>query len=275
MSSKAKRKIYDSVFTSFFSDAENQLRLYKDLHPEDTDVTVDDITDVTLAPTFTDQLYNDLGFTIKDRTILLVEAQSTWCPNMALRALMYLAETFREYTLNTKQSYYDSSRVVRLPKPELYVLYTGETGHAEEVLSMADTFWGGDARFLDLKVKVLYGDDTEAVLSQYTEFTRIYRKYKALYGPTEEAVLKAIEECIQKNVLKEYLESKKTEVVDIMMALFDRDLIQEMHDNSIQERSREEGVFESVDKLVAEGTFTAEKACEILGVDYSKYLNRK
>ena len=97
--------------------------------------------------------------------------------------------------------------------------------------------------------------------------------------------MKAIEECIQKNVLKEYLESKKTEVVDIMMALFDRDLIQEMHDNSIQERSREEGieeglvkgreegVFESVDKLVAEGTFTAEKACEILGVDYSKYLS--
>ena len=91
--------------------------------------------------------------------------------------------------------------------------------------------------------------------------------------------MKAIEECIQKNVLKEYLESKKTEVVDIMMALFDRALIQEMHDNSIQERSREEGreegMFESVDKLVAEGTFTAEKACEILGVDYSNYLNRK
>ena len=64
MSSKAKRTIYDSVFTSFFSDAENQLRLYKDLHPEDTDVTVDDITDVTLAPIFTAQLYNDLGFTI-------------------------------------------------------------------------------------------------------------------------------------------------------------------------------------------------------------------
>ena len=103
--------------------------------------------------------------------------------------------------------------------------------------------------------------------------------------------MKAIEECIEKDVLTEYLESKKAEVVDIMMALFDRDLIQEMHDNSIQERSheegreeglvkgreegREEGVFESVDKLVAEGTFTAQKACEILGVDYSKYLNSK
>ena len=38
---------------------------------------------------------------------------------------------------------------------------------------------------------------------------------------------------------------------------------------------REEGKFESVDKLVADGSYTAEKACEILGVDYSKYCNRE
>ena len=42
-----------------------------------------------------------------------------------------------------------------------------------------------------------------------------------------------------------------------------------------REEGREEAKFESVDKLVAEGTFTAEKACEILDVDYTKYLSRK
>ena len=38
---------------------------------------------------------------------------------------------------------------------------------------------------------------------------------------------------------------------------------------------REEAKYEFVDRLVAEGTFTVEKACEILGVDYMKYLDRK
>ena len=51
---------------------------------------------------------------------------------------------------------------------------------------------------------------------------------------TREAVLAAIEECIQKDILKEHLKSKRAEVVDIMMALFDRDLIQEMHDNKLE-----------------------------------------
>ena len=64
-----------------------------------------------------------------------------------------------------------------------------------------------------------------------------------------------------------------------MMALFDRDLIQEMHDNSLSERVREEcreeytaqANYEAVDKFASEGTFSAEKACDILGVDYTDY----
>ena len=121
-SMKAKSKIYDSVFTDLFRDAENQLRLYKDLHPEDKDVTVKDIKDVTLKPVLTDQLYNDLGFTVKDRTILLVEAQSTWSPNMGLRAMLYLANSFKEHIRKTDQNYFSTTKV-KLPKPELYVIF--------------------------------------------------------------------------------------------------------------------------------------------------------
>ena len=40
-------------------------------------------------------------------------------------------------------------------------------------------------------------------------------------------------------------------------------------------KGREEAKYEFVDRLVAEGTFTAEKACEILDVDYSEYCNRE
>ena len=38
-----------------------------------------------------------------------------------------------------------------------------------------------------------------------------------------------------------------------------------------REEGRAEGRFESVDRLVAEGTFSEEKACDVLGVDIDKY----
>ncbi|MBR0401014.1 MAG: hypothetical protein IJH73_00685, partial [Lachnospiraceae bacterium] len=87
---KTKRNIQDSVFTNLFAEPENQLRVYQALHPEDTEATVDDITDVTLKAVMTTQLYNDLGFTMQDRTVVLMEAQSIWSMNIALRAMMYL-----------------------------------------------------------------------------------------------------------------------------------------------------------------------------------------
>ena len=43
-----KRKAKDSVFTVLFQDINNVYELYKELHPEDTEVTVDDIHIETL-----------------------------------------------------------------------------------------------------------------------------------------------------------------------------------------------------------------------------------
>ena len=40
-----------------------------------------------------DEPYNDLVFTVKDRLLVLVEAQSTWSFNILLWLLLYLADT--------------------------------------------------------------------------------------------------------------------------------------------------------------------------------------
>lgn len=270
----AKGTIYDSVFTDLFSYSENQLRLYKDLHPEDAEATVDDISTVTLNPVLTDQLYNDLGFTIRDKTILLVEAQSSWCENMALRALLYLAETFRDYIIDTEQNYY-SSMTVHLPRPELYVVYTGNDNHEKTELSLSDAFWGGDKSPVEIKVKVIYGNEPDTILSEYVTFTKIFKEKKALYGKTREAVKETIDECIENNILKDYLVERRKDVMDIMTALFDDDVIQEMYEKSIRRESREEGKYEDVSRLVTEKILDLEKACEVLGVDidaYKKYI---
>ncbi|MDO4988760.1 MAG: hypothetical protein Q4E17_07045, partial [Synergistes sp.] len=74
---KPKHTTKDSVFKSLFSHSEYLLQLYRSLHPEDTEITETDITDITLESVLAGREYNDLGFTVKDKFIILVEAQST------------------------------------------------------------------------------------------------------------------------------------------------------------------------------------------------------
>lgn len=44
-----------------------------------------------------DDIYNDLGFRVSDRFIILVEAQSTWTANIIIRAFFYLSKTYKDY----------------------------------------------------------------------------------------------------------------------------------------------------------------------------------
>ena len=80
-------KAKDSVFYNLFQIKENVLQLYKELHPEDKDIKVNDIKLKTLTAIFVNYLYNDLGFIANDRLVVLVEAQSTWSVNILVRLL--------------------------------------------------------------------------------------------------------------------------------------------------------------------------------------------
>ena len=98
-----KRNIKDCVFTDLFSNKKYLLELYLSLHPEDTGITEDDLTDITIENVLVNDLYNDLGFRVGDRLIILVEAQSTWSPNILIRSLLYVATTYQQY-INEKKS---------------------------------------------------------------------------------------------------------------------------------------------------------------------------
>ena len=121
----AKRRSKDSVFVDIFSDVNYVFELYRELHPEDTEVTVNDINIQTIKSVLVNTLYNDLCFFVKDKFVMLVEAQSLWNPNIALRMMFYLYETYRNYLADLEQSEHSIARVT-LPKTELYVIYSGE-----------------------------------------------------------------------------------------------------------------------------------------------------
>ena len=77
MVSIPKHKIKDSVFTNLFQDKKYLLQLYQALHPEDINVTEAEIADVTIKHVLVDADYNDLGFSVGNRLMVLEESQST------------------------------------------------------------------------------------------------------------------------------------------------------------------------------------------------------
>lgn len=97
----SKRRSKDSVFVDLFSNVNYVYELYKELHPEDTDVTVEDISIQTIHSVLVNTLCNDLGFCVGNRLLFLTEAQCVWNHNITLRLFLYLADTYRRYISDT------------------------------------------------------------------------------------------------------------------------------------------------------------------------------
>ena len=189
-----KRTIKDSVFTNLFQDKKYLIQLYKALHPEDNDVTEDKLTDVTIKNVLTDNIYNDLGFMVGNRLMILVEAQSTWTMNIIIRALMYLVQTYHDYFDRTNQSLYKSKKV-QMPLPEIYVIYTGSRQTKPAEVSLAEEFFGGKECCIDVKVKMIYDGKEGDIINQYVIFTKVCNGQIAIHGKTRKAIIEAIRIC--------------------------------------------------------------------------------
>lgn len=220
----AKHTIKDSVFTNLFKEKKYLLQLYKALHPEDTEVTEDALSDITIHNIMTDGIYNDLGFRRGNRLLILVEAQATWTENIIMRCLMYLMTTYQDYFRKTNQNIYKKAKVT-FPKPELYVVFTGEKKEHPEYMSLSEEFFDGEECFLDVRVKVLYGSGENDIISQYVTFAKVYDEQRTKHGKTRTAILETIRICKDKNVLTEYLLEREKEVEAIMLAMYNEEEI--------------------------------------------------
>ena len=233
-----KRSVKDSVFTYLFKQPEYTRQLYLALHPEDTSVQESDFKLVTLENVLTTGFYNDLGIQVRNRLILLVEAQSTFSVNIALRMLLYLAGTYKEYIEEQKLDLY-GSHPVEIPRPELYVVYTGDREEVPETLRLSDLYQGAGSA--EVEVKVLRDDGTGDILDQYVRFCKIADEQREKYGLTQQTIDETIRICIAENVLAPFLASRQKEVLEIMVTLFDQEKIAEIHDYNVAKVARQEG----------------------------------
>lgn len=148
----------------------------------------------------------------------------------------YLVQTYHDYFKRTNQNLYGSKKV-NMPKPELYMIYTGDRKKIPDIISLAEAFFAGEKIAIDAEVKVLYQEDEKNIVGQYIIFSKVYNEQRKLHGATKEAITETIRICKDRNVLKEYLESREQEVVDMIMTLFDDDQIMKAYTKDIEENA--------------------------------------
>lgn len=95
-----------------------------------------------------------------------------------------------------------------IPKPELYLIYTGDRKNIPDSISLSNEFFDGDRISIDAEVKVLYQENEKDIIGQYIIFSKVYNEQRKSYGNTKLAVTETIRICKNRNVLKEYLEKK-------------------------------------------------------------------
>jgi len=257
-----KRTIKDSVFADLFQDKKYLLQLYKALHPEDTDVTEDDLNDITIKNVLTDNIYNDLGFTVGDKLMILVEAQSSvWTVNIIVRALMYLVQTWHDYFERTKQNLYKSKKV-QMPMPEIYVIFTGERKRKPSEISLSQEFFDGKECGIDVRVKMIYDGKEGDIINQYVLFTKICNEQMKEHGRTRKAVMEAIRICKDRDVLREYLSNRESEVVSIMMVLYDEEEIMRSYVESERHEAKRDEKIETAKRMLNDGALSMDKVAE-------------
>ena len=170
---------------------------------------------------------NDQAFLL-DMQLNLYEHQSTWNPNMPLRFLMYVA---KEYQMLVRNQTLYASALVKVPTPHFVVFYNGETEQeAETILRLSHSFQQKtDKPELELMVRVLNinldkkQEVLEAcqLLKEYMLLVNKIRRYTDEYKDINQAVEQAVTECIEENILADFLRKNRAEAIE--MCIFEYD----------------------------------------------------
>ena len=264
------RRYKDSVFVDLFSEdvtaKDNFLSLYNALHGTDyhsTGILKKLRLKQVMYMTFT----NDVSYLVDNKIIVLAEHQSTMNENMPLRCLEYVTRLY-EQIQKPRVKY--CRTLHKIPMPEFYVFYNGkEQLPANQVLKLSDAFTvQTEAPNLELIVQLMninYDKGNQVLqrckaLQHYSLFVHEVRRHIAV--DRKHGFEKAIRDCIQNNILKEYLQRKAKEVMNMLIGEYDYNT-----DIAVQRE-------ESFDSGLAEGSRQAKletaAAFKRLGIDIAK-----
>ena len=134
------------------------------------------------------------------------------------------------------------TKKVRLPVPELYVIYHGDRGDKPDEISLSKDIFGvesADNIFVDVKAKIIYDSTPGDIINQFITFARVFDEQIQLYGRTRNAVEETLRICRDQDVLKEYLQKKEAE--EIMFTWLDEQRAKKFEYEEIKQEGRAEG----------------------------------
>ncbi|MCD8019392.1 MAG: hypothetical protein LUF92_07355 [Clostridiales bacterium] len=275
----AKHK--DRLFCTLFGSEErkeNLLSLYNALN----DSSYTDTNDIQIN-TIDDVIYmgmkNDVSFIISD-CLSLFEHQSTFNPNMPLRGFMYFGKSYSRFISSNGINIYSKS-LVEIPTPQYYVFYNG-TDKADDrtILNLSDAFKvpikEGTFEWTAIMLNINYGQNKKLMnkcrpLEEYSIFIKTIREYTCQGLEIEDAVDRAVEDCIQNGILAEYFTNHKSEVIEMCITEYN----EEETMAAIAAEAREEGKIEGEKKLliqlVKEGLLSANEAAKKMNISESNF----
>ncbi len=183
---------------------------------------------------------NDAAF-ILDMNLSVYEHESTICPNMPLRALIYVTNILEQWV--KKRNIY-GRKLVKIPTPRFAVFYNGVEEQPEQYqLKLSDAYANRmEEPELELTCTVYNinsGKNRELlsecpVLEQYMVFVRYVREGLEMHPKKDlaKAIDGAIDRCIEEGVLREFLMKRREEVTKVTQLdyTFDRRIELERED---------------------------------------------
>jgi len=247
-----------------FNDKSELLKLYNAIngtHYDDpamlTITTLDDAIYMTME--------NDLSFII-DMRLALYEQQSTVNPNLPLRFLMYIADIYSAYV---KDMNIYSSKKLQIPLPSFVIFYNGVQSQPDKSEFLLSELFHPttDEPALELKAVMLNinkGHNQELMnachtLRDYSEYVARIRTYSDEL-PFADAVKKAITECIQENILRDFLLKNRAEAK--AMSIYEYDEAKTMR--MFRDEGYEEGKIQTTIEMCLEFNLSSDEILQRL-----------
>ncbi len=245
-----------SVFKAYFSIKENCLALYNAVngtaYTEDDDLKIETLENAVYL-----KIYNDVSFMICGY-VNLYEHQSTVNPNMPIRDLFYIADMYKAITMRPENDLY-GSKLIKVPNPMFMIFYNGRKDAPErDVLKLSDAFANPtDNPELELTVQFVninYGQNIELMdrcvqLRDYAILNHRVRENLDAGMEIREAATKAVDDCIDDDIMRDFLIKEKAGVIEMHVLDFD----EEKHDRSLREEGREEARIADLVKMLSRG----------------------
>ena len=234
------------LFRMIFNDREKLLELYNAMNGSDYK-DASELQVVTLENAIYLSMKNDVAYVLHDE-LFLYEQQSTKNANMPLRCLFYASDT---YSVLVKDKNIYGTKMLPLPSPTFVVFYNGKQKMDEESeLRLSDAFVKKQENpNLEVIVKVKninMGNSQELFekcrpMRDYMIFVDKVRRYSQ-EQTLEDAVERTIQECMEEDVMTDFLKRNRAEVVKMYLSEYDEERQREF--------DREEGKMELLEELI-------------------------